>query len=421
MSLDQLYLLPEAAQQAILNGPALPPPDGVKLELDNPPNRNDLGVAVTTVCLCVSTIAFGLAAYAKLRCVKKVHLEDFFVFASYGLSIGVCYCLYETLTGVGFFVHQWNVRVKNISHLFYIVHVGSILYSVGIMLFKVAIILQWKRIFVPRGTKGPFYWTCHALLWINVLLYSIIVIVICASCKPFRKLWDQLSPGYCSADRQIIDISTAVGNLISDLVILVLPQRVIWKLQIKKEKKIGIAFIFFVGIFAIISAAFRVNASLTFYKTVDKSYHITVVAFWAISELTCAMLIYCVPSIPKVFKDSKLPFKLPEAFVSWWKLPSKRTKSGSGSTWPGFRTKQLPLDSLCEPTYDYGPSMSQYGSVEPKNWQVDETYDPTFAYLQNPQAGFIHTTEIVAAEEGHHYRIVAAPQYQQQWNTYGAQ
>lgn len=76
MSLDQLYLLPEAAQEAILNGPALVPPAGVIPNLDNPPNRNALGLAITTVCLSVSTVAFVLAAYAKLRCLKKVHLED---------------------------------------------------------------------------------------------------------------------------------------------------------------------------------------------------------------------------------------------------------------------------------------------------------------------------------------------------------
>lgn len=76
MSLDQLYLLPEATQQAILNGPALVPPAGVTPNLDNPPNRNAISLAVTTVCLSVSTVAFVLAAYAKLGVIKKVHLED---------------------------------------------------------------------------------------------------------------------------------------------------------------------------------------------------------------------------------------------------------------------------------------------------------------------------------------------------------
>jgi hypothetical protein len=76
MSLDQLHLLPEMAQQAILDGPALAPPPGVRPSLDRPPNLNALGLAATTICLSVSTIALLLAAYAKLRYVKKVHVED---------------------------------------------------------------------------------------------------------------------------------------------------------------------------------------------------------------------------------------------------------------------------------------------------------------------------------------------------------
>ncbi|KAH9908494.1 hypothetical protein F4778DRAFT_717402 [Xylariomycetidae sp. FL2044] len=344
-SLDQLHLLPPAAQAAILNGPALAPPPGVLPNLTNPPNQNDIGLAVSIICLAVATTAITLAAYAKIRCMKKVELEDYLVFSGYGLTVGVCYCLFESLSPVGFFTHQWNVRVKYLAHFFYIVHAGSILYSVGIMLFKVGILLQWVRLFVPRGTKGGFYWTCHCLLWVNVLLYTTIVITILASCKPFARLWDMTIPGKCAASREVIDVSTAVANLISDLVILVLPQRVIWKLQLKRQKKIGIAFIFLVGIFAIVSASFRVASSYRFLRAEDKTYRVTNVALWAIAELTCAILIFCVPLIPKIFKDLKLSKRVSENLKSWLlSFSSKRTDDGSSPR--RFPAKNMPVDSL---------------------------------------------------------------------------
>ncbi|KAI0014735.1 hypothetical protein F4780DRAFT_788472 [Xylariomycetidae sp. FL0641] len=410
MSLDQLHLLPPSAQQAILDGLALAPPAGITPELVNPPNRNGLGLAVTTVCLVVATIALLLAAYAKLRCVKKAHVEDFFVFSGYGLTIGVCYCLYAISTGVGFYVHQWNVRVRDLAHMFYLVHVGSILYSVAIMIFKIAILLQWARLFVPRGHKGSFYWTCRTLILLNILLYVIIVVTICASCKPFRRLWDKTVPGTCAVSREAIDVATAVGNLISDLVILVLPQRVIWKLQLKMEKKIGIAFIFVAGVFALLSAGFRVDASSRFLRTEDKTYDITEVAFWALAELTCAILIFCVPSIPKIFKDSKLSTKLPQALVSWFSLSGGRSATRSPTPkWPGSRGKALPLDSLCDPSYGHHLPVQQ---------QYDAEKAPSCPLERPPAAGWVRTTRVVVLDDSGNYTTNESAQFQSGWCQY---
>ncbi|KAI0424306.1 hypothetical protein F5Y09DRAFT_353572 [Xylaria sp. FL1042] len=343
MSLDQLHDLPEIIQQIILNGPALAPPPGTIPNLDHPPNQNALGLAVTTLCFSISTLAILVATYAKLKRVKKPYYEDFF-----GLIVGVTYCLYEgQAASVGLFVHQWNVRVRDLADAFYLVHVGSILYSVAIMLLKVAILLQWIRLFVPRGTKGSFYWTSHLFLWMNVLLYSIIVITICASCKPFAKLWDPTLPGTCSANREIIDISTAVTNLASDLIILLLPQQIIWKLKLKTQKNIGIAFVFCVGMLAIVAAAFRVHASIRFFSSKDKTYQVTSVALWGIAELTCGILIYCFPSIPGIIRDSRQSHKSFKSVALWIKSPLVRFRSWTSLKMSFKSEKDLP-DNSCE-------------------------------------------------------------------------
>lgn len=40
----------------------------------------------------------------------------------------------------------------------------------------------------------------------------------------------------------------AAINVVLDLVILVIPQRIIWRLKMKKAKKIGVSLIFLIGI-----------------------------------------------------------------------------------------------------------------------------------------------------------------------------
>ena len=55
-----------------------------------------------------------------------------------------------------------------------------------------------------------------------------------------------LPGGHCANTRQL-PIVTGVLNAVIDLIILVLPQRIIWKLHISKNKRIGVSLVFFIG------------------------------------------------------------------------------------------------------------------------------------------------------------------------------
>lgn len=56
-----------------------------------------------------------------------------------------------------------------------------------------------------------------------------------------------MSNGSC-IDVKFLYIPAAVINLVSNIIILVLPQRVIWGLQTSSKNKIGISLIFAIGI-----------------------------------------------------------------------------------------------------------------------------------------------------------------------------
>lgn len=49
-------------------------------------------------------------------------------------------------------------------------------------------------------------------------------------------------------NRRNYDFTSACINLVMDIVILIIPQGVIWKLQMTFKKKLGIGFLFSVGI-----------------------------------------------------------------------------------------------------------------------------------------------------------------------------
>jgi uncharacterized membrane protein YhaH (DUF805 family) len=126
---------------------------------------------------------------------------------------------------------------------------GTVLYGNIIMLLKIGILLEWARIFVPKGfrTRSPFWWTCHIVISVNVVFYVICTFVEIFGCTPRAKLWNPTLPGTC-LDMSIINPVSAVINFLSDLFILCLPQKVIWGLNMGICRKLGMALLFAVGI-----------------------------------------------------------------------------------------------------------------------------------------------------------------------------
>lgn len=113
---------------------------------------------------------------------------------------------------------------------------------------KAAILLEWKRIFVPRGTRNTFYWVTWFLLSLNTLFYFIATFFVIFANKPIAKNWDVLLPGSSSFDRKILDIMATGINLTVDVSIFMLPQPVIWSLHMTKSRKIGLCLMFSMGL-----------------------------------------------------------------------------------------------------------------------------------------------------------------------------
>jgi hypothetical protein len=127
-------------------------------------------------------------------------------------------------------------------------NLGSIIYGIAITILKTGILLQWARLFVPHPDRNALWWTCHILIMINILFYTICTFVEIFACTPRQKIWTPKLPGKC-LDIGAVNIASSVVNFVSDVIIFLLPQKVIWDLHgVTFRKKLGIAALFAVGI-----------------------------------------------------------------------------------------------------------------------------------------------------------------------------
>ena len=65
-------------------------------------------------------------------------------------------------------------------------------------------------------------------------------------CRPFHKNWDPLLPGVCGSTIDAV-LATSIVNLSIDLMIIVLPMPMIWRLQMAARRKVALTITFGLG------------------------------------------------------------------------------------------------------------------------------------------------------------------------------
>jgi hypothetical protein len=111
-------------------------------------------------------------------------------------------------------------------------------------LVKSSVLIFLNRLF------GQKTWIRQFLLWLNVVNISQMVAVFFAillQCTPVAFNWDPTIPGGYCVDRRVLYTSTAVFNIVMDILILGLPLWIFSKLRIPKRTKIALLIIFLLG------------------------------------------------------------------------------------------------------------------------------------------------------------------------------
>jgi hypothetical protein len=214
------------------------------------------------------------------------------------------------------------------------------------MTIKAAILVEWIRIFLPDGgnRRNLFFWACHFVIWANVVYCSTTIILVNLSCVPHEYLWNRTLPGgYCRINTAYTSLSAACFAFATDVIILLIPQRVIWKLNMSWKRKLGVSVVFALGLAACATAIVRLVYTVGRAGSDDLTYHLSSVQLTAVGEGACAILVLCVPAIPKAVSGLNLP-KVLSSIPSWSSLvsfarrrPSQeslRKNHADASSWP---------------------------------------------------------------------------------------
>lgn len=274
--------------------PALPPPPGQVSNFVNPESLWKWNVMTTTLCLFFVTVTFALRTYARLCVRREWLLEDYMTCVTW---VGfVIYCsLMTTVMSRHGGIHAWNLTVPQMRQVLYWFNVTAIEYGLTIMLTKLSILMLFRRVFIPPRWS-VFDITLRALECLLVLFYVSTSIVKIAQCSPREKIWNRQLPGRCINVNNLLNTS-GMFNFVTDVVILLIPVKSVWKLQMKRKKKVQIVAVFTVGAIAPVFSMIGFLVRLRFSTSPDVTYTQPTVLLWGTAEVTTGILCLCFPPL----------------------------------------------------------------------------------------------------------------------------
>ncbi|KAL2288654.1 hypothetical protein FJTKL_03347 [Diaporthe vaccinii] len=368
----------------IMDMPAITPPPGVVPNFDDPPNSNTMALVIISVCLAVTTIAMVLRFYSRWAVVRMVQWQDYLLLVAFGIYIAMLAMTYRLSSEVGWFIHRWDLRARDVVEFLHTFIIGTYLF-LGLLLFlKTAILMEWIHIFLPDGgnRRNMFFWACHFVIWANIIFCAVTAIIYSLSCVPYQYLWNQTIEGHCRVTTAYLGLSTACFVFATDIIILFIPQRVIWELNMSRSRKAGVSFVFALGMAACAASIVRLYYNVVCADNPDMTYHMSSMMLTAVGECACAILVLCVPAVPKAFTGLKLSGLLP-SITSWGRLassaphgsskePRKRKYTGDGArTWPASAEE-----------------------VYKRNWQVGSSSERSLVPLEPKSSARHHDLEL---------------------------
>ncbi|KAL4965548.1 uncharacterized protein BDV14DRAFT_199950 [Aspergillus stella-maris] len=323
-----VILSPEQ-REALLDLPAGSPPPGQVSNLVDPPNLTVVGRVVLLSCFALACAFVAVRAYTKLFVMRAVRKSDYAILIAWAMFMGYfapCWLGGEVSSGVD----QWNLRLRDLRSLLWYYHVGSIVAGLIILFIKLAILLQLLEIFGHR--RDLFFWSCHVVIWSNVIYYTVNTLLDIFGCRPIAKSWDFLiTTGSCVVKTDSQNLSSSVINCASDLIILILPQTKIWQLHMSRRKKIAVSTVFAFGIMACTAAVVKLAFSVLIFKSTNNvSYYAFCMALSSLAEITCGILAACLPCTPSFAKRVRA-----SPYVSKWErslrslLSARRSRDDS--------------------------------------------------------------------------------------------
>ncbi|CAG8949646.1 hypothetical protein HYFRA_00007880 [Hymenoscyphus fraxineus] len=201
-------------------------------------------------------------------------------------------------------------------------------YPPSVALPRLCILGLYLRIF----TIKMYRYATYGIGAIIILTWLAIYICNFTICTPFQYSWDKSIPGGHCIDLPAEHLWISLPNIVTDLAMLLLPQPVIWHLQVSRAQKIGLTITFATFSIGLVTSCLRFWTFSNKDLYIDVTWYSVDAMIWTATESGVYFIAACLPYLRTLF--TPLLAKIDFSYLRKLKLTmgSGTRKSGKGNT-----------------------------------------------------------------------------------------
>ncbi|KAF2267834.1 hypothetical protein CC78DRAFT_49279 [Lojkania enalia] len=195
-------------------------------------------------------------------------------------------------------------------------------------LTKLSILLLFQQIL---GRTSRYYiYIIHVTFFLVAATALIQVIIPLANCKPFNYNWNKMIDGSCAFRGIELWRYLSIPNLITTLIMLLIPLPALYNLRIPHLTKIGLCIVFSFAIVGCIAGSLRLQSFLEITDLSDHSFNMIKPECWTIAESGTYLVVGVLPTLKPLLERVCESMGIEGVFTRTFS--TSRWNKGSGET-----------------------------------------------------------------------------------------
>ncbi|KAI1411212.1 hypothetical protein F5Y13DRAFT_201420 [Hypoxylon sp. FL1857] len=244
----------------------------------------------------------------------------------FALSLSINAWVFGSITGLN---HYKIDPLIGTEYSIKCIFVSSLLVQVALTVVKIAILLFYKRVFPMPKFKIAIWVAIFFVSCWGIILFFLVLL----QGKPVSASWT--GKGVLQFSPNALGLSQVGTSIALDVIVLCFPLPVIFRLHMPTSRKVGLAMVFWLGIFCCVAAIVRMVLLKRVLQGVvnanDQIYTESTQFIFMIIEPNASIIAGCLPCYGPLFSGGRAPESLVRSIRSTFSLESTRG-SLSGNT-----------------------------------------------------------------------------------------